>query len=36
MLEGRDAVLCLPEIAVEIPFERIYERTALGIGTTEN
>ena len=29
MLEGRDAVLRLPEIAVEIPFERIYERTAL-------
>ena len=29
ILRGRDAVLKLPEIAVEIPFERIYERTAL-------
>ena len=28
-LEGRDTLLRLPEIAVEIPFERIYERTAL-------
>ena len=28
-VEGRDAVLRLPEIGVEIPCERIYERTAL-------
>lgn len=29
ILRGRDAVLKLPEIGVEIPFERIYERTSL-------
>ena len=29
ILRGRDTVLKLPEIGVEIPFERIYERTSL-------
>jgi len=28
MIEGKKATLKLPEIGVEIPFERIYERTA--------
>ena len=29
VVQGRDAVLKLPDIGVEIPLERIYERTAL-------
>jgi Uma2 family endonuclease len=33
VIEGRDAVLQLPHIGVEIPFERIYERTSLLTGS---
>ena len=29
IIEGRQAILALPEIDVRIPFDRIYERTAL-------
>ena len=33
IIEGRNAILKLPRIGVEIPFERIYERTSLLTGS---